>query len=93
MIIMFYLSGEKIPCSRLLKNECDKPLNNKMIVTGFVTMEQSMNDNHYKQITKNQEGMEVVIEFPEQTQNDDSIKQEVKMIMLSVLHEYYDSIS
>lgn len=52
-----------------------------------------MNDNHYKQITKSQEGMEVVIEFPEQTQNNDSIKQEVKTIMLSVLHEYFDSIS
>lgn len=90
---MFYLSGKNISRRRLLKNECDKPLNNKMIVTDFVTMEQSMNDNHYKQITKSQEGMEVVIEFPEQTQNNDSIKQEVKTIMLSVLHEYFDSIS
>lgn len=90
---MFYLSGEKIPRSRLLKNECDKPLNNKMIVTGFVAMEQSMNDNHYKQITKSQEGMEVAIEFPEQAEMDDTIRQEVKTIMLSVLHEYLDSIS
>lgn len=50
-----------------------------------------MNDTFYEQIITKQGEMEVILEFPVQTENENSIKLEVNSIMLSALHEYMET--
>ena len=68
------------------KTECDKlPSNN--IVKNDIDVELSMTNTTYQQLETNQGGYKVVLEFPKQSENEESIKQEVKLILASVLQE------
>lgn len=68
------------------KTECDKlPSNN--IVKNDIDVELSMTNTTYQQLETNQGGYKVVLEFPKQSENEESIKQEVKLILASALQE------
>lgn len=68
------------------KTECDKlPSNN--IVKNDIDVELSMTNTTYQQLETNQGGYKVVLEFPKQSENEETIKQEVKLILASVLQE------
>lgn len=69
------------------KTECDKlPSNN--IVKNDIDVELSMTNTTYQQLETNQGGYKVVLEFPKQSENEESIKQEVKLILASALQEH-----
>lgn len=68
------------------KTECDKlPSNN--IVKNDIDVELSMTNTTYQQLETNQGGYKVVLEFPKQSENEETIKQEVKLILASALQE------
>lgn len=68
------------------KTECDKlPSNN--IVKNDIDVELSMTNTTYQQLETNQGGYKVVLEFPKQSENEEAIKQEVKLILASALQE------
>ena len=68
------------------KTDCDKlPSNN--IVKNDIDVELSMTNTTYQQLETNQGGYKVVLEFPKQSENEETIKQEVKLILASALQE------
>lgn len=68
------------------QTECDM-LQNNNIVMNNIDMELSMTNTTYQQIETNHGGMKVVLEFPQQVKDEEAIKQEVRSILISVLHE------
>lgn len=52
-----------------------------------------MIDTDYNQIEMEQGGMKVILEFPSKSEKEESIKQEVKGILSSVLQEQLEKIS
>ena len=68
------------------QTECDKLQNNNIVVNS-INMGLSMANTTYQQLEKNYSGMKVILEFPEQTKNEEAIKQEVNIILISALHE------
>lgn len=69
------------------KTECDKLPNNN-IVKNDIDVELSMTNTTYQQLETNQGGYKVVLEFPRQPENEETIKQEVKLILASALQEH-----
>lgn len=68
------------------KTECDKlPSNN--IVVNSIGKELDMTNTTYQQLETNQGGYKVILEFPRQSENEETIKQEVKLILASTLQE------
>jgi len=68
------------------QTECDK-LQNNNIVENNVYMGLSMTNTTYQQLETNQGGFKVILEFPSQAENEESIKQEVKDILFKTLQE------
>ena len=68
------------------QTECDKLQNNNIVVNS-IDMERSMINETYQQLEINQRGMKVILEFPQQAENEESIKKEVKSVLISILHE------
>lgn len=68
------------------QTECDKLQNNNIVVNS-IDMERSMINETYQQLEINQSGMKVILEFPQQAENEESIKKEVKSVLISILHE------
>lgn len=73
--------------------EYDK-LQNNIIVISNINMESDMtNATTYHKKEIEQGGMKVVFEFPEASENDNQIKQEVKEILKGALQEQLKKIS
>ena len=70
------------------QTECDKLQDNNIVVNS-IDMELSMTNTTYQQIETNYSGMKVVLEFPEQVKDEETIKHEVKEILSNILHEQY----
>lgn len=68
------------------QTECDKLQNNNIVINS-IDMERSMINETYQQLEINQSGMKVILEFPQQAENEESIKKEVKSVLISILHE------
>lgn len=68
------------------QTECDKLQNNNIVVNS-IDMERSMINETYQQLEINRSGMKVILEFPQQAENEESIKKEVKSVLISILHE------
>ena len=69
------------------KDEYDK-LSNNTIETNNINTELAMTQETYQQLEKNQGNYKLVLEFPNQPVNSDTIKQEVKSILASALQEH-----
>lgn len=75
------------------KNECDKLPNNN-IVKNDIEVEQSMTKTTYQQQTEIKKGgMKVIIECPDYSDEDDKIKDEVRLILVNALQEHLKKIS
>ena len=68
------------------KDEYDK-LSDNTIETNNMNTELAMTQETYQQLEKNQGNYKLVLEFPNQPVNSDTIKQEVKSILASALQE------
>lgn len=68
------------------QTECGKLQNNNIVINS-IDMERSMINETYQQLEINQSGMKVILEFPQQAENEESIKKEVKSVLISILHE------
>lgn len=68
------------------QTECDKLQYNNIVVNS-IDMERSMINETYQQLEINRSGMKVILEFPQQAENEESIKKEVKSVLISILHE------
>ena len=68
------------------QTECDKLQNNNIVVNS-IDMERSMINETYQQLEINRSGMKVILEFPQQAENEESIKKEVKSVLISILHD------
>ena len=68
------------------QTECDKLQNNNIVINS-IDMERSMINETYQQLEINRSGMKVILEFPQQAENEESIKKEVKSVLISILHE------
>lgn len=68
------------------QTECDKLQNNNIVVNS-IDMERSMINETYQQLEINRSGMKVILEFPQQAENEESIKKEVKSVLISILHK------
>ena len=73
-------------------NECDGLSGNKNVIS-MLKLEKPMTDTNYNQIEMEEGGMKVILEFPSKSENEESIKQEVKGILSSVLQEQLEKIS
>ena len=69
------------------KDEYDK-LSDNTIETNNMNTELAMTQETYQQLEKNQCNYKLVLEFPNQPVNSDTIKQEVKSILASALQEH-----
>ena len=69
------------------KEEYDK-LSDNTIETNNMNTELAMTQETYQQLEKNQGNYKLVLEFPNQPVNSDTIKQEVKSILASALQEH-----
>lgn len=47
-----------------------------------------MNKDGYKQFEMQQNNMQVILEFPERSINEERIKNDVKIILANILQEY-----
>lgn len=75
-----------------IANECDGLSGNKNVIS-MIKLEKPMIDTDYNQIEMEQGGMKVILEFPSKSEKEESIKQEVKGILSSVLQEPLEKIS
>lgn len=50
-------------------------------------MELSMTNTTYQQFKTSYGEMKVILEFPKHAENEETIKQEIKAILISTLHE------
>lgn len=73
-------------------NECDGLSGNKNVIS-MLKLEKPMTDTNYNQIEMEEGGMKVILEFPSKSENEESIKQEIKGILSSVLQEQLEKIS
>lgn len=73
-------------------NECDGLSGNKNVIS-MMKLEKPMTDTNYNQIEMEEGGMKVILEFPSKSENKESIKQEIKGILSSVLQEQLEKIS
>lgn len=76
---------------KLLANECNKLSPNNNVISN-INAEQSMQNKEYKQLEMKQDGMKVILEFPEDSKNEDSIE-EVKLILKDLLQEHIEKIT
>lgn len=74
------------------ENEYNLPSNNNMVVNNIIGIEQIMNEKKEKG-KETQKGTEVILQFPEKTEDAESIIKEVKFIMKNTLYEYLKKIS
>ena len=63
-------------------------LSDNTIETNNMNTELAMTQETYQQLEKNQGNYKLVLEFPNQPVNSDTIKQEVKSILASALQEH-----
>ena len=75
-----------------IANECDGLSGNKNVIS-MIKLEKPMIDTDYNQIEMEQGRMKVILEFPSKSEKEESIKQEVKGILSSVLQEQLEKIS
>lgn len=71
--------------------ECDGLSGNKNMLS-MRKLEKPMTDT-YNQIEMEKGGMKVIFEFPKKSEQEETIKQEVKGILYSTLHEQLAKIS
>lgn len=75
------------------KTECDKLPNNNNIVKNDIDVELSMTNTTYQQTEIKKGGMKVIIECPDYSDEDDKIKNEVRLILVNALQEHLKKIS
>lgn len=72
--------------------EYDRLTPNNILLTD-VAKEQTLTDTAYKQFEMKHKGVKVIFEFPEKTEDEETIKQEVKSILTNALQEHLNKIS
>lgn len=65
---------------------CDKPFRNKY-VTSNLSMGMSMGDRTYTQMETKWNEIKVIMEFPEKSDEETTIRQEVEQLLSSILEE------
>lgn len=65
---------------------CDRPKENNIVVN-HISGESDMADAAYRQTEIKKDQMKIIIEYPESSENDDRIKDEIREILFSALEE------
>jgi hypothetical protein len=73
------------------KTACDKFSHNKILVSNCI-MRDIMKQGDFEKIEVTQGSMKVILEFPTQSEQDETIKKEVRSILSSTLQEYLQKI-
>ncbi|MCM1219315.1 MAG: hypothetical protein NC548_32955 [Lachnospiraceae bacterium] len=73
--------------------EYDREQSHKIIGNNPIEDNCMANSNDYIQYETVQDGMKVILEVPEESEEDEKAKQEVRKILTSVLQEYLKKIS
>lgn len=73
-------------------NECDKSTRNIYVVSSKST-EQTMSESMYKQLERERKGFKVILEFPNKSDDEAVIHEEVKQILSNLLQEQILTIS
>ena len=74
------------------KTTCDKFSNDKIVVSNSI-MRDTMKQDNFKKVEVMQGSMKVILEFPKQSEQDETIKREVRFILSSTLQEHLQKIS
>lgn len=74
------------------KTTCDKFSNDKIVVSNSI-MRDTMKQDNFKKVEVMQGSMKVILEFPKQSEQDETIKREVRSILSSTLQEHLQKIS
>lgn len=74
------------------KNTCDKFSNDKIVVSNSI-MRGTMKQDNFKKVEVMQGNMKVILEFPKQSEQDETIKREVRSLLSSTLQEHLQKIS
>lgn len=75
-------------CTNTITHEYDKPYLNRLILNKSI-LGLSMNDSNYKQISCKSAGLNIILEYPENTPADtELINQDIKELLLGALEEY-----
>lgn len=72
--------------------ECDKFNKNIYIVTNK-SMEKSMSAENYKRLETTSKGYRLILEFPDKSDKESVIHEEVKQLLSNLLHEQIMKIS
>ena len=72
--------------------ECNKLSQNNNAISN-INVGMSMQNKIYEQLEIEQGEMKVILEFPQDSRDEDSIKEEVKSILSKILHEHLEKIS
>lgn len=83
-------SSENHPDTRI--SECDKSARNIYVVSSKLT-EQIMSQITYSQSESERKGYQVILEFPDKSDNETVIHEEVKQILANLLQEQIVKIS
>lgn len=73
-------------------NECDKSARNIYVISSKLT-EQAMSESSYKKLEAEREGFKVIIEFPDNSDEEAVIHEEIKQILSNLLQEQMMKIS
>lgn len=73
-------------------SECDKSARNIYVVSNKPT-EQAMSETTYSQLESERKGFQVILEFPDKSDNETVIHEEVKQILANLLQEHIAKIS
>lgn len=73
-------------------NECDKSARNNYVVSSKST-EHTMSETTYSQVESEKKGFQVILEFPDKSDNETVIHEEVKQILANLLQEQIVKIS
>lgn len=71
---------------------CDKFSNNKIVISNCI-MSDTMKQDDFKKVEVMQGSMKVILEFPKQSEQDETIKREVRSLLSSTLQEHLQKIS
>lgn len=73
-------------------SECDKSARNIYVVSSKST-EHTMSETTYSQVESEKKGFQVILEFPDKSDDEAVIHEEVKQIMANLLQEQIVKIS
>lgn len=86
------LPGNTDNYSDSFRSECDKSARNIYVVSNKST-EQAMSETTYSQLESEKKGFQVILEFPDKSDNEIVIHEEVKQILANLLQEQIVKIS